>query len=182
VPTWTNRPPAYARSSAMEIIRTPPSRPLIATILSDDLVGTPTHFTNNRTTPCSKPDQCEFCDRGLPWRWHGYLAVRVADRPRPCLIELTAQAAESVAAARAEFGTLRGARIKLTRAGKRANGRVQVALAPPADDADSLPPEPDVPHALCHIWNYDPARTAPAPRHPSGARQIHVTNDPDTPN
>lgn len=182
MPEWTNRPPATARSSALEIVRTPPARPLIATILSDDIIGTATHFTNHRTTPCGRPDACEFCDRGLPWRWHGYLAVLLPERPRPCLLELTAQAAESVASARAQYGTLRGARIKLTRAGKRPNGRVQVALAPPPDDPDPLPPEPDVRHALCHVWNYDPASAQPAPRHPSGARQLHVTPPNDTPN
>jgi len=182
MPHWTNRPPAAARSSALEIIRTPAGRPLTATIISADITGTATHFAQNRTLPCSRPDPCEHCDKGLAWRWHGYLAVLLDGKPRPVILELTAQAAENVAAAREQYGTLRSARIRLTRAGKRPNGRVQVALAPPDPENRHVPPEPDIRVALCHIWNYDPQRAKPAPRAPNKAAQIHVSPEPPTKN
>jgi hypothetical protein len=31
------------------------------------------------------------------------------------------------------------------------------------------------------VWNYDPTRANPAPRHPSGSRQTHVSPQPQPP-
>lgn len=176
MPNWTNRPPTDTTSAALRIVRVPPKAPITLTILSHEIVGTPTHFANNRTTPCDGPGECDLCARGIGWRWHGYLAVRLDATGETAILELTAQAAARFADHFDAQGTLRAARAKLARANGRPNGRILVAINPPKPDAPPLPDEPDIRRNLCHIWGLAPAQAEDGVRQVYPAKSIHVSS------
>lgn len=153
MPQWSNAPPPGIGRSGLRLLRTPTGKSLVATIYSDDLVGCPTHFMNNRTIPCEQDGRCEACDLGRPWRWHAYVACILEPHLERILFEVTAAGAESWIDYREAHGTLRGCKFKATRVNNRNNGRV-IIVTRPADLAKiDLPEAADVPKLLCHIWN-----------------------------
>lgn len=152
MPSWTKTPPTDLGRSGYRLIRTPPNHPLTAYVLSDNLVGCKTHFVGNRTIPCEHPD-CEPCNSGVAWRWHGYLAVLIATTQEIVIFECTARASQTFAAYFQRYGTTRGCQFKAERLNARHNGRVLIQ-ARPADLAKiNLPKSPPVEKLLCHIWN-----------------------------
>ena len=148
----SDRPPVQTSGPALQITRTPQGRPFTGLILSNNLTGTNTHFYKGRTCPCELPN-CAACADGLPWRWHGYVACMDITTGRHCLYELTAAAAEPLVTYHDLTGTLRGVLFESTRIGKRPNGRVTIRCKPSDPLKHHLPPEPNVPLALCQLWN-----------------------------
>ena len=125
---------------------------MTAHVLSDRLVGCPTHFVGNRTIPCERPN-CDPCESGVPWRWHGYLAI-VIDATREIVIfETTAKASAAFNDYYTRMGTTRGAHMKAQRANGKHNGRVLIQCKPADLAKVNLPDAPNVEKILCHIWN-----------------------------
>lgn len=152
MPTFDNRPPADSSSAGLRLIRTPAGHAIAGHVLSDNLVGCKTHFVGNRTIPCESPT-CEPCEAGVPWRWHGYLAVLLDHGNETVLFETTARAAETFAAYFQRYGTTRGAYFKAQRLNNRSNGRVLIQTKPADLEKITLPKAPAVEKLLCHIWN-----------------------------
>ena len=166
--TFDNRPPADDSGPGYRLIRTPPAHPLIAHVLSDNLIGCRTHYYNNRTVPCETPE-CEACASKIGWRWHGYLAILIDATRETAIFECTARASTAFADYYQLHRTTRGCHFKAVRLHQRTNGRV-VIQCQPADPAKiNLPAAPDLPTHLSHIWNIAPNQvTKPAqkPRAP----------------
>lgn len=156
MPRFSTEPPPEQDHSGYRLIRTPAAHALLAQIISDNLVGCNTHFTNNRTVPCEQPT-CDACQNGIAWRWHGYLLVLTAANQEIVIFECTARASAAFRAHRQTYKTLRGARFKAVRLNQRANGRVLITVKPGDLTRITLPPDQPVEKLLCHIWNIPPA-------------------------
>lgn len=155
MPNWNTEPPSGLGRSGIRLVRTPTAHAFLALVLSDNMVGCNTHYVNQRTIPCETPN-CEPCENGIGWRWHGYLAVLVDATKETVLFETTALAAAAFRDYHQVHATLRGCHFKAVRLNQRPNGRLLIQ-AKPADLANlKLPDAPDVQQLLCHIWNIPP--------------------------
>ncbi len=152
MPKFDTTPPSDLGRSGYRLIRTPANSPLFAHVLSEQLVGCKTHFVGNRTIPCEAPD-CESCNSGVPWRWHGYLAIVIESTREIVIFETTARAAAAFTDYHQRYGTTRGCHLKAQRLNNRTNGRVLIQARPSDLAKINLPPAPNVEKLLCHIWN-----------------------------
>jgi hypothetical protein len=151
---WSNQPPAESSNHGYRLVRCPPYKPLRAIILSQELIGTKTHFSKGRTLPCEGPG-CEACKEGLPWRWHAYLAILIGGEKEKAVLELTAQAAEQLKTHIEGYGSLRGAEMLAERPSKKPNGRVRIAVRLNGTPPASLPEAPNIQSIMMHIWGLD---------------------------
>lgn len=181
MPTFDNRPPADADHSGYRLIRTPPAHALLAHVISENLVGCNTHFVNNRTVPCEAPD-CDPCQQGIGWRWHGYLLILIDATQEVAIFETTARASAAFSAHHERYSTLRGAHFKASRINNRQNGRVLIQVKPGDLQRIKLPPPQPVEKLLCHIWNIPPVtvnKTAAKTRPPFDHARVDRLQDPD---
>lgn len=152
MPSFDSAPPEDLGRSGFRLIRTPTAHALQAHVLSDNLVGCKTHFVGNRTIPCEAPD-CESCNSGIGWRWHGYLAIVVDATQEVAIFECTARSAAAFAEYFKRYDTTRGCHFKAQRLNGRPNGRVLIQCKPADLAKVNLPSPPVVQKCLCHIWN-----------------------------
>lgn len=152
MPNFDSKPPTDLGRSGYRLIRTPTAHPLIGHIISDNLVGCRTHFNNQRTVPCEAPN-CDSCENGIAWRWHGYVLLLLDATQEVVIFECTARSSESIAAYWQRYGTTRGAHMKASRVNGRQNGRVLLQCKPADLQKISLPAASPVEKLLCHIWN-----------------------------
>ena len=151
MPTWTKLPPERGEGPALPIRRTPPQGSLIGVITSDEMIGTDTHFYGGHTVPCERPD-CEACLKGVPFRWHGYVAAIDLKNHLHFIFEMTAAAAEPFKDYKLAHGSLRGCKFGAERLHRRPNGRVIIRTTP-ADLANvRLPKPPDLINCMSIIW------------------------------
>lgn len=177
MPRFDTSPPVENHHSGYRLIRTPASHPLLAHVLSDNLIGCRTHYVANRTIPCETP-HCEHCEAGIGWRWHGYLAVILDSTQEIVLFECTARAAEAFAAYYQRHTTTRGCHFKAVRYKSRHNGRVLIQAKPGDLAKINLPPAPSVEKLLCHIWNIPPSTTRTTDHKPRNPHEnLEVTSD-----
>jgi len=152
MPQFSNEAPPESTRPGFRLIRTPAQRSVVAIVTCDDLVGCPTHFYRNRTLPCEAPN-CEPCNTGHAWRWHGYVSCVDQSSHEHILFEMTAQASDAFRDYRKEHNTLRGCLFKASRVSFRYNGRVVIRCKPADLAGVTLPGPPNIPVMLCHIWN-----------------------------
>lgn len=153
MPTFSNEPPDDPRGPSFQIVRTPTGKPLIGIVTSDVLVGTYTHFWKRRTMPCERPDECEACNAGIPFRWHAYLSALLKNRAH-VLFECTAQAAQRFAEYRKAHGTTRGCYFTASRMNYAPNARVIIACKPADLSEIILPSPPDIVKVLAILWDF----------------------------
>lgn len=151
MPNWSHDPPERGEGPALPIQRTPSARPLVATITSPDMIGCDTHFYQGHTVPCEKPE-CEACGKGIPFRWHGYLAALNYDSHLHFIFEMTLQASRALVEYRDAHSTLRGCLFKAYRLHRRHNGRVIIQTKPAAIEHINLPKPPDLVSCMAIIW------------------------------
>ena len=152
MPTFTNAPPDDGGQRPLQLIRVPSQSKIRWLITTPDLIGTPTHYYHGRTQPCEGPE-CQACQEGLSWRWHGYVAIYSPRSQRHCLLELTARVAESFVRYRDDHGTLRGCDMTAWRSPQQPNGKVFVTLVPADLTSIKLPEPPDVLRCLMKMWD-----------------------------
>ena len=149
---WSTSIPQDPRGRAFPLRRTPSPGKLLAIATSEDLLGCDTHFYGGHTMPCERPE-CEACEKGMPFRWHAYLAaVEFANRFH-FIFEFTAQAADAFDTYRKAHGTLRGCLFEARRLNGRPNGRVMIQCKPADQSKITLPDPPDVRACMSIIWN-----------------------------
>lgn len=153
---WESTPPATDSMGGVRLVRTPANGAARGIILSDELIGRATHYDGRRTVPCQKL-QCEMCTKGLPWRWHGYVALWLVTQQERVILELTAQSSQRLVDHHKTYGSLRGFDIVVCRPKGKANSRIQVVLGVKRQPETLLPPCPDVATIMCYIWGATPA-------------------------
>jgi len=162
MPTWNDSPPPTPSDFSYRLIRVPPTKLLHCVILCPKPTGTPTHFFKGHTMPC-EGKECPACQEGLLWRWHAYLPCLCTPGHEKVILELTAQACDQLTAARNEYRTLRGLEILAERPSHRPNGRIRITVAPGLRPDALLPPCPDVPAIMLHIWGLDDTKLTSRP-------------------
>ncbi len=175
MPTFSNTPPDPDSQRAMPIRRTPTQGRLNAAVTVNDLVGCYTHFYQGHTVPCEAPD-CDPCNNGIPYRWHGYVAAIQAATRLHFILEFTAQVADSFRDYFKLNRTLRGCIISAERMHHRPNGRVIITLKPGDLAQLNLPEPPDLIACLCIIWHLPPI-SAEQIRDEHGKRIISIDRD-----
>jgi hypothetical protein len=151
MPTWTQSPPSDPRGQGLPLVRTPANRPLRAIVTSDHLIGTDTHFWGGHTVPCERPE-CDACNNGVAFRWHGYLAAYDPQTQLHFVFEMTAQAAQSFADYLKQNDTLRCAEFEAYRWQRRRNGRVILKILHSAWASHALPKAPHLEQVMAIIW------------------------------
>jgi hypothetical protein len=150
---FTSRPPAQKVRQSFPIIRSSKKHGLKHKILclSDRLTCCPTHHAG-RTVPCTTPwgRQCPSCEKGWEPRWVAYFAGW--DGAKRVLFELTATAAELVAAEAERLGSLRGYLIEVDRIGNRPNGQLMVTWKHANLAPDQIPQCFNVEEQLYRTW------------------------------
>ena len=169
-------PPPDPRGHALTLTRCPHMKHLAGIILSDNLLGTRTHYYHGRTVPCEHSN-CPACDDGVSWRWHAWLPLWSASTEQTVLFEMTARATEVLVAYREKYGTLRGASMRAQRANSSPNSKVIIQVQPADLRHIELPPEPDILGALSIIWNIERPSISVAGL-AKQAPMIHVDPDP----
>lgn len=149
---WSNQVPASDGPRAMPLLRTPTNGKLKAAITSTDLIGTPTHFFHGHTMPHLQ-DNCEACQNGVGWTWHGYIGAIMASTRQHFIFEFTAQVGDIMDHYRTLQGTLRGGIITAERMHHRPNGRVILQITPGDLAKLNLPDPPDLQACMATIWN-----------------------------
>jgi len=155
MPNFSSVPPSDVRHPGYRLVRTPSNRPLRGIVLSENMVGCPTHYVSNRTVPCERPN-CDACQNGIGWRWHGYVLTLLDPTNESVIFECTATAAENFANYHKRYGTTRGCFFQATRLNGKTNGRVIIQTKPADLTKVTLPKPQDLVKLLCHIWNVAP--------------------------
>lgn len=175
MPTWTHSPPDDPRGQGLPLLRTPAARNLEAVVTSEKLIGTDTHFWGGHTIPCERPE-CEACNHGVAYRWHGYLSAYHPQEQLHFIFEMTAQAAQTFTEYLKEHGTLRCCRFIAYRWQRRRNGRVIIKCEHSAFATHSLPNAPDLAKVMAIIWRIPIGNVQDAGLR-SGRLNLHVDSD-----
>lgn len=155
MPKFTSSPDPNERKHLLAILRTPTKGNLQGVITCSKVQGTNTHWYGGRTIPCAV-QECEACDKGVSWRWHGYVSAFELKNNRHFLFEFTSTAHDAFALYLLKNKDLRGCFFKASRNAARANGRVTIMTKKWEESMNTLPKEPEVIRILCHIWNLNP--------------------------
>ncbi len=147
-------PPVDDRGTALPLMRCPANKTIQGIILSDDLLGTNTHYYRGRTSPCDQGN-CDACNDGFPWRWHAYVVLYSRSTHAKTLFEMTAKCCEPLLTYRKAYGTLRGCVLSAKRVNSSANSRVLLTTSHADLQQLSLPESPDILKALSIIWNIE---------------------------
>ncbi len=158
MPTFTHTLPSDSEHEGYRLVRTPTLSKLTAHVVSDRLTGCFTHFTNNRTIPCERPN-CKSCDSGITSRWHAYLLILLDATQELVIFEITKRAAAAFDAYHQHHSTLRGCHFAASRLHHKPNGRVMIQTKTGDMSRINLPQEKDLEKLLCHIWNIPPLQT-----------------------
>jgi len=151
MPSWSHELPPSSKHNGYDLKRTPPDRPLRAIVTSETLHVCWTHFWGGRTVPCERPE-CEACNALSPARAHCYLAAMDPATRDHFLFECTAKAAVPFQDWIATYKTLRGCFFQAQRPKRRRNSAVEILCKPADLTKITLPLPPDVPLAMCVIW------------------------------
>ncbi len=177
MPKWSNTPPTDPRGQGLPLIRTPAHRSLKAIVTSHDLIGTDTHFWGGHTVPCESPD-CDACNHGIAYRWHGYLSAYNPQDQLHFIFEMTAQAAQVFADYHTANKTLRCCQFEAWRWRHVRNGRVCIKAEHSATPSHALPKAPDLRKIMAIIWRL-PIGNVTDGHLRSGRPSLEVSRDGD---
>jgi hypothetical protein len=151
MPTFANTLPPRADRKGYDLRRTPPDRTLVALITSDKFYVVATHYWGGRTVPC-EGEHCKACEANSPTRTHVYLTAVESKTHDHFIFECTAKAALPIEEYGKAHGTLRGCLMRAHRPKRIKNGGVEICVQPIDLTTIRLPAEPNIPKALCVIW------------------------------
>jgi len=151
MPTRTKSPPVDQLGHGLPLVRTPAGRSLTAIVTSKTLIGTDTHFWGGHTVPCERPE-CEACNNGIGYRWHGYLAAYNPLDQLHFIFEMTANAAAVFNDYQLVNKTLRCCQFEAYRWKRLRNGRVIIKCEHSAIAPHALPNAPDLERVMAVIW------------------------------
>lgn len=151
MPTWSKAPPDDPRGHGLPIIRTPAARSLTAIVTSAGLMGCDTHYWGGHTVPCERPE-CDACENGIAYRWHGYLSAYNPHDQLHFIFEMTAQAAQTFVKYLEGHDELRCCQFEAWRWRHAKNGRVIIKVSHSAVPSRALPKAPDICKIMSIIW------------------------------
>jgi len=167
--TWPTRPNRATSQTTTPLHRSKPGRTINGIITSNDLVGAYTHFWKGRTSLCTYPE-CEPCSVSRSARWYGYLHIWNPETNASGILEITPSCLPAIDDWLEKFGTLRGAKISVSRASHKINSRVVATLKATNFAIDRIPPCVDVISQLCRMWEVTREAAATADDDAQGVR------------
>jgi len=135
-----------------EITRPGPSGSLKGIILSDAVTYVKTHWYRGRTRPHTKP-WCAACEAKTPFRWHAYFFKLDRSAREITLVQLTDLTRGQFKRYAAEYGSMRGCIIQMSRKRPEKNGQVIVRITRGDWSPNELPACPDLNVQLSRIWS-----------------------------
>lgn len=161
---WSKRPDRGEVTHSTKLVRAKPGKAIGGICLSADVIGAYTHYWQGRTRICEGPG-CEACESNRAARWYGFLAIAHEQSKEVAILEITASSLQPIEAHLKKYGTLRGARISLKRAGAKINSRILATIEPTVLRDNELPTTPDVEKILAKMWEVkEPQESRPAPK------------------
>lgn len=153
---WTRFRSADQQKHGFELLRCGPTTLGPFAVLSKEPLAVEVHFWQGKSMPHLTVN-CPACAAKRPRRLRGYLAVwNEKHRTQYCL-ELTDGCIPRIQEHLDNFGTLRGAWIRLTRPSGKANGKLFVHIER-SSLSDALMPQPmNLRDYLIRIWQIDPS-------------------------
>lgn len=129
-------------------------REIAGVITCNHSVDKYTHYIGNRTLPCIK-DDCPGCAAQRRKGWERYVSLWTTAPSKHVIVCMPPDAAFEMDAMLPNNDNLRGWFLTLTRAGKRANGRVSAQIHESSFREGGLPPAPDLLKHMYKIWGLD---------------------------
>jgi hypothetical protein len=148
---WSGRPNPEDVPDQWKILRASATGLHNCLCLSDDAVGCYVHYWKGRTTACLETG-CVPCLNGQVPRWRGYVAALIGPGRMTRILEVTACCVPAIDRYRAEWSTLRGALITLTRKGRKANGELECLFGEKPVASAGLPIAPELVPYLKRLW------------------------------
>lgn len=149
--SWTNRPDRDPSDVPLNLLRVKPGRPIGGIALTDDLTGAYTHFWHGRTKLCTE-HLCEACAALNAARWKGYLQIWNPTSGVIAIMEMTASCVPAVENWIDKYGSLKGAKVTVQRAGAKVNSRVVCEIQSSPYTTQKLPEAPDLQKQLARMW------------------------------
>ena len=153
MPRWSQQPPPHDDGVPFRLVRVPADKTISGVVTSEEPLGCPTHFANNRTVPCEGEATCPLCKDGSPRRWHCYAAVLLMPSYEHVILELTGNGSDPLRNYWRNAQTIRACLIQAYRPSHRPNGRVVLTCKPGDEQRLRLPPPPHIARIMCSIWN-----------------------------
>jgi len=170
MPYWSNKLPTHSKHMGFDLIRTPATGTIHATVTSDELLVCDTHYFHGRTMPCERfqtdaageriAGNCQACAESMPFRSHVYVSVFDSKTQEHNIFECTTHAAKPLEDYRVAVGTLRGCIIRATRPKGLANSKVIIETNTFNPQRTILPNAPNLILALSVIWRLPPTSLA----------------------
>lgn len=184
---WGETPPKSQTTLKHDLIRCPKTATGPWLITSDRHIGCQLYWLGGRSQPhlgghTIGPDgvdrkNCNGCRDDRPHRWNGWLCVYDERTLRHAILEITVNCLEPIEEHLRQCGTLRGSRIKLSRQGGRANGRVVATLQRTDLTLTQLPEAFELRTELEKLWQAPSRIAKPLIETPRVAAPSHV--DPE---
>lgn len=113
-------------------------------VLSHEPFGARVHYVDSRSRLCLGADCCLFCERGVPGRWKGYLAVLgLGLHARVEVLEITQDLASQILSLNPDRASIRGWEIEVKRGGSDNSRLLLINLSKKAVP-EKLPSQPDI--------------------------------------
>lgn len=184
---WGESPPPSQTTLKHDLIRCPKTATGPWLITSDRHIGCQLFWLGGRSQPHLSGDRidqdgislpnCAGCREDRPHRWNGWLCVYHEQTLKHAILEITVNCLEPIEEHLRQIGTLRGSRIKLSRQGGRANGRVTATLQRTELTLTQLPEAFDLRSELEKLWQA-PSKTAkPLIETPRVADESHIDHE-----
>ena len=155
--SWSNRPTRGEVTTATKLVRAKPGKAIGGICLSEDLVGAYTHYWQGRTRIC-EGQGCEACESNRAARWYGYVAIMHETSKEVAILELTAGTIGAIDTHLKRYGSLRGARISVKRAGAKINSKIIATIEQTTIQSVELAPGPCVEMILSKMWEVSKER------------------------
>lgn len=148
---WQSAPPSEFRPCKYRILRTPVGSSISGIILSENVLGTATHYLGGRTQPCIG-SLCPCATKPIRQDWHGYVYLLGKKTREIVIFEITAGPALKLNENWNRYKTIRGLEVLFSRTGTNTNGKVICNCGDLVRNADELPSVPDITEMMSAIW------------------------------
>lgn len=144
----------FHRLPHLDLIRVGTAGKITGVVTSLSIWEPYTHFYRGKTVGCAR-ENCPACRDKVPKRYEAYLGVYSPATRRHVILGLTVNAVRQIVEQVGRKHRIRGLVIEVTRKGKKANGKVNVATSHLWPDTSTLPSAPDLIAHLERIWGVD---------------------------
>jgi len=148
---FTSSPPPRKITHHIDLIRCGPKTlgPILVT--SYEFGGTQVYYLRGRTQPHGE-ETCEGCELKIRHNWYGWISCWHAEKRCNVIVEVTDRCSDNINQFIADYGTIRGAMLTLTRKNGKFNGAMSATLIPSTLKPADIPEPCDVQQHMDDLW------------------------------